>query len=285
MVDKSQFDSMQAYIYSLKNLWFRIESLDQKLPPFLEGATRDIMSGLKILPLTFNKCFPSFCRITVNKRVLDGENSRIAETKWLGCKPAKKVDSYGRMNLIGQSMLYGTFSVPTAVNELQPEIGDLVTLSEWTLKHPNTELIVYPIFWNMRQDKGYFQILNQYRKFIARFEKDIQGIFDTQMQFIADVMSKRISRENNNTYVFTASIANRILYIEMNGETEAIIYPSVKDTCKMDNIAIKPVSFDEKYKLKSVREYQIQVNSDELKMNLVTGQSSIFENGQIIWNN
>lgn len=282
MVDKSQFD---AFIYSLKNLWLRIESLDQKLPPFLEGATRDMIGGLKILPLYSNKCYPSFCRITVNKRVLNGENSRITETKWLGYKPAEKVDSYGRMNLIGQSMLYGTFSVPTAVNELKPELGDLVTLSEWTLKHPNTELIVYPIFWNMREDKGYFQILNQYRQFIAQFDKDIQDIFDAQMQFIADVMSKRIRSENNNVYVFAASIANRILNVEMNGRTEAIVYPSVKDTCRMDNIAIKPDVFDEKYKLNSVKEYQILRNTDELKMNLVTGQSLMFENGKIIWNN
>jgi len=284
MVDKSQFDYLRGYNYSLKNLWLRIESLDKKLPLLMEGAIKDMMSKLIILPLPFKKCFPAFCRITINRRLKENNNERITETKWLGYKPSCLVDSYGRMNLIGQSILYGTFSVPTAINELLPKPGDLVTLSEWTLKQQNTELLVYPIFWKMRESRSYFQILNQYRELITRFDKEIQSLYDTQMQFIAEVMSKPIKPENNNLYVFTSSIANRILNLEMNGEVEAIVYPSVKNSCRMDNIALKPDSFDEKYTLTSVREYQIQLNSDELKMNLVLGHSSKFENGKIIWN-
>lgn len=276
-------ESIESYNYALKNFWLRIEALEQELPPFLEGATKEMISGFKVLPLSFNKCFPTFCRLTVNKKVLNGSNKRLTETKWLGNKPKEIVDKYGRMNRIGQSILYGTFSVPTAVNEIEPEIGDLVTLSEWTLKEPNTQMIVYPIFWNMRKDLGYIQILNQYKSMISRFDKDVQSLFNIQMEFLAKVMSKRIHPEKNNLYVFTSSIANRIFNEEMNGETEAILYPSVKDTAKMDNIAIKPDSFIKKYRLKSVKEYIIQVNSDELKKNLVTGQTSTFDNGTIIW--
>jgi len=278
-------EAIESYNYALKNFWSRIEALDQELPPFLEAAIKEMMQGFKILPLSFNKCFPTLYRLTFNKNVLDGTNERLIETKWLGNKPADKVNKYGRMNLIGQSILYGTFSVPTAINELEPKFGDLVTLSEWTLKEPNTQMIVFPIFWNMRNDVGYFQILNQYRILISQFDKDVQSLFDTQMKFLADVMSKRINSEHNNLYVFTSAIANRIFNEEMNGETEAIIYPSVKDTAKMDNIAIKPNVFERNYQLMTVKEYIIRANTDELKMQELTGFSNNFVNGNISWHN
>jgi len=276
-------EAIESYNYALKNFWLRIEALEQELPPFLEGATKEMMHGFKILPLSFDKCFPTFCRLTINKNVLDGANERLTETKWLGNKPANKVNKYGRMNLIGQSILYGTFSVPTAINELEPKCGDLVTLSEWTLKEPNTKMTVFPIFWNMRNDVGYFQILSQYRSLISQFDQDVQSLFDTQMKFLADIMSKRIDSKNNNLYVFTSSVANRIFYEEMNGETEAIIYPSVKDTAKMDNIAIKPNVFETNYRLMSVKEYIIRANTNELKMQELTGFSNKFINSNISW--
>ena len=152
----------------------------------------------------------------MNKRLPENNNQRINETKWLGCKPADAVTSYGRMNFIGQSILYGTFAIPTAINELKPQIGDLVTISEWTLIEPNTEMVVYPIFWKMLKDKGYYQIVNQYNRLLSMYDDPIKQLIDARIEFVADIMSKRIN--HNNLYVFTSSIANKIYYEEINGE-------------------------------------------------------------------
>jgi hypothetical protein len=217
----------------------------------------------------------------VNKRPPENNNQRIIETKWLGCKPSDAVTEYGRMNFIGQSILYGTFAIPTAINELKPQIGDKVTVSEWTLIEPEKEMIVYPIFWKMASNAGFYQIINQYNTVISMYDKPVKELIDAQVEFIANVMSKRIN--HNNLYVITSSIANRIFFSERKEEIEAIIYPSVQDKTRIDNIAIKPDSFREKYKLNSVKEYQIKVNSDDLKMNMLTSYSTEFKNGEIIW--
>jgi len=274
-------EGIQSYIYALKNFWLRLEKIDQPLPPFLEGAIKDTIQNLKIIPLSFKKCFPKFCRLTVNKRLPENNNQRIIETKWLGCKPSDAVTEYGRMNFIGQSILYGTFAIPTAINELKPQIGDKVTVSEWTLIEPEKEMIVYPIFWKMASNAGFYQIINQYNTVISMYDKPVKELIDAQVEFIANVMSKRIN--HNNLYVITSSIANRIFFSERKEEIEAIIYPSVQDKTRIDNIAIKPDSFREKYKLNSVKEYQIKVNSDDLKMNMLTSYSTEFKNGEIIW--
>lgn len=281
MINNLNTEDLQSYIYALKNFWLRVETFDQKLPPLLEGAIKETIQNLKILPISFRKCFPAFCRLTVNKRLPKNNNNRITETKWLGCKPCDAVKEYGRMNFIGQSILYGTFAIPTAINELKPQIGDLVTISKWTLLEPETEMMVYPIFWNMAKNDGFFQIVNQYISFTSMYEKPVKELIDAQVEFIANIMSKRIS--NNNLYIITSSIANRIFFNGIKNEIEAIIYPSVQDKTRIDNIAIKPDSFRSKYRLNSVKEYQIKVNSDDLKMNLLTGYSTEFRNGDIIW--
>jgi hypothetical protein len=154
-------------------------------------------------------------------------------------------------------------------------------MSEWTLIEPETEMIVYPIFLKMAKNADFFQINNQYNSLTSMCEKPERELIDAQVEFIADIMSKRIY--HNNLYVITSSVANRIFFNGRKEEIEAIIYPSVKDKARIDNIAIKPDSFRSKYKLNSVKEYQIKVNSDDLKMNLLTGNSTEFKNGEIIW--
>jgi len=281
VINNLNTDGIQSYIYALKNLWLRLEKFDQPLPPSFEAEIKNTIQNLKILPLSFKKCFPKFCRLTVNKRLPENNNQRIIETKWLGCKLSDAVKEYGRMNFIGQSILYGTFAIPTAINELKPQIGDIVTISEWSLIEPEKEMIVYPIFWKMAKNAGFFQIVNQYNSLTSRYDKPVKELIDAQVEFIAEIMSKRIN--HNNLYVITSSIANKIFFNERKEEIEAIIYPSVQDKTRIDNIAIKPNSFWTKYKLNSVKEYQIEVSSDDLKMNILTGYSTEFINGEIIW--
>ena len=57
--------------------------------------------------LVMTEDFYELKRITINKNVI-GSNKRIYEIKYLKYPPAEKVTKYGRCNLPGQSIFYGS---------------------------------------------------------------------------------------------------------------------------------------------------------------------------------
>ena len=91
--------------------------------------------------LCAEKVVPTFKRLTVNKYLPENNNETVNEISLLKNPPAESVKKYGRANLINQSILYGTFILPTALLELNPEVGDIVTVSEWELKNENDALV------------------------------------------------------------------------------------------------------------------------------------------------
>ena len=108
----------------------------------------------RTLPIFFSlehkSRFPTIERITINKNVI-GKNKRIHNLEFLKYPPAEKVNKYGRCNIPGTSVLYGTFMKPTAMMEMAPRVGDLITISKWKLKD-DYELTYSPIFMNQPTD-------------------------------------------------------------------------------------------------------------------------------------
>lgn len=96
--------------------------------------------------LALKDCFSPIYRLTINKSVL-GFNKRIHEIDLLKYPPANKVTKYGRCNLPGQSVLYACFGHLTALNEIKPMKGDLITFSKWSVIN-NQKLKYCPIFKN-----------------------------------------------------------------------------------------------------------------------------------------
>lgn len=75
----------------------------------------------------------SLDRITINNRIL-GSNKRIKEIKFLKYPLKNMVVKYGRCNFPNQSIFYGTTMILTALNEMKPKVGDLITKTKRKLK-------------------------------------------------------------------------------------------------------------------------------------------------------
>jgi len=63
--------------------------------------------------------FPTIERLTINRRVV-GSNKRIYDIGQLKYPPPDKVTSYGRCNMKGQSVLYGSLGMLLLYSELRP---------------------------------------------------------------------------------------------------------------------------------------------------------------------
>jgi len=240
------------YLNSFRKLQEKIEKLDLSISPEDEEILLAQLMKVNLLTFGFSKIVPNFQRLTINKTLPDNSNSTITEIKFLKNPPENSVTKYNRANLKNQSVLYATFILPTALLENNPGLGDLVTISHWELINENTPLIVYPVF-DYYQTRN-LQLKQEFTKLIKDYPSDLQDIIIIDNCLVASYFSKYVEKGKEINYTFSAHIADRIFNKMYNGQIEAIIYPSVKDVTRTDNIALKPNVFNSKYKLVKVSE-------------------------------
>ncbi|MEP1939490.1 MAG: hypothetical protein ABJK11_08010 [Balneola sp.] len=286
---------MEEYLKSLEVLWSKIESIDFELPIELEKQIRTFIDAKFLIPeISFKRVYPSFERLTVNKRLPNNNNKRIDKIRHLYNPPSKYIRNYGRANLKNQSIFYATFLTPTAIDELKPEEGDLITISKWSILNREESLHVFPIFLPenvdsckkltgiVEQTKA-IELSLQYDELLKNYSNEEGKVILALQKFISNCFSKRISSETNNQYVVTASLANKLLYKMFDGTLEAITYPSVQDSTGIDNIALKPSVLSQKYALTKVTEFLVLKNSIDIKALPIHGVSNKFIGGKIIW--
>lgn len=272
---------MKSSLDTLNRLWSRIEKYNSQLPESIIQDTESKILNLDFQVFSFNKKIPQFQRLTINKELPNPKNERLSEAKWLYPRDPNTVNKFGRMNLKKETIFYGSFILPTLINEVKPDIGDIVTVSTWSLKDPKTEMLVFPSFKTDEFDPSFLSAQNIFLEQLKIYTKDQQSIILAQQNLFASVFSKNF--EFKSKFVFTASIAKNILSKVYEGQIEAIIYPSVQDTSKIVNIAIKPNVVLEKYRLSFIREYKILDNSEDLKVQEITGIAKGVRSGLILW--
>lgn len=207
--------------------------------------------------LVLSDVFEEINRITINKNVV-GANKRIHDIDFLKYPPANKVSKYGRCNLPGQSVFYSSFFSITALNEMKPKIGDLITQTTWRVKG-NQSLIYCPIFKNQPIDKEVlnprtFEINKLYENKIKIYPNSVRQQIDALVQFVTDAFTKRVNPNNHLDYIFSSYFSNKIFNEFENGTIEAIYYPSVQEKLSFENVAIKADVFDKKYELVKVHD-------------------------------
>jgi hypothetical protein len=230
--------------------------------------------------------FPIIERITINRKVIN-KNIRINEVSKLKYPPAECVKSYGRANLKNQSIFYGTFDFITAVKEMKPEKGDLITSSKWTLKNKFDTLVICPMFLRQPTNgSSNIHLLNLYNRFksdLKRFPPHESKLYFETHQFYSDCFAREV--KDNQGYILSAMLADKIFNQYENGIVDAIIYPSTRVDLQNSNIAIKKDSFDEKYELSDTIEKRLldySENGDRYVFERL-GESLKIDGNNVIW--
>jgi hypothetical protein len=281
-------EGIQSFIKTLHAFYQRIEILNFKFSEELEKLIIESFEPIKVYNILGEGIFPTIERITVNKRVI-GENARISEEKKLKYPPAECIKKYGRANLKYQSVLYGTFNFMTAIKEMKPEIGDLITVSRWKLKNENYSLVVCPMFLKQPSDGSTnYRLKTLYDWFIKELQKfptPVSNSYFELHQFYSKCFAREINPNDNQGYLITALLSDKILNKYKNGIVDAILYPSTKEDLRTENIAIKKESFDAKYQLSETIEkrlLKITNNGNRYEFERL-GESFKIEGNKIIW--
>jgi hypothetical protein len=230
-----------------------------------------------------------FQRVTINKRLFNGKNIRIEDISFLRNPPERIVSRYGRANLPKQSVLYATFDPLTALSEMRPEVGDLVTTSTWKLKM-DYDLCYSPVFKNSTRDgiihnEMALRSSMQYRNVLRKYDEEMAKQIDVLVKFMADCFAKDVDPSSHLDYFMSAYFANKIFYHFENGEVDAILYPSVRQSLTLTNIALKPEVFEQNYQIDLVEEGIVtgvpaQIGGWTFKG---TGYCKKFDGTKILW--
>jgi len=285
MLTKEQENNYLSSLYKLHNNSISISKSDSLIQDLFEKEAITFFQNFEIFFLPVRGNFPIIERITVNKRVNHSKNERIYEPQKLSYPPKKYISKYGRANLKEQSVFYGTFDFITAMQEMAPEIGDIITISKWRNMN-GQDLIVCPMFVSKPKiETKNIQMLNIYNLLHKEAQKKYCSNFIMNvMSFYAHCFAEEIDHTNNKTYIFTALLSDKILHQYENGIIDAILYPSVKNDQQTNNIAIKPTAFDRNYELyHTIEKRVISVEKNNEYRLEILGQSKKIMKDYIEW--
>jgi hypothetical protein len=165
--------------------------------------------------------------------------------------------------LPGQSVLYATIHGAychslVAMNEMEPNIGDVITETTWKVKASQT-LTYCPIFKNQPHGRDIinprmFEINLLHEEKLKEYPKNIRTRIDSLIRFVDDAFTKSVHSNNHLDYLFSAYFSDKILHNFEKGIIDAIYYPSVKNNLSFENLAIKTDVFENKYELFEVKD-------------------------------
>lgn len=280
---------------ALKDYWSKINDIEELPADLEEEISLFINDELELPDIAFKRTTPSFERITVNNRISKLGNSRITEIGYLKNPPPDCIKNYGRANLIGQSVFYGTFMRPIAIKEMRPNKKERYTVSKWVASDENNQIVVFPIFKPINDTKLYraLDIFEETREdeLTVQLEDMLNDLEEEQVNKIKELLAfiaqcfAQEAPPNNLTYFFTAHLANKIFTSVHSGNVEAITYPSVQDVTKIENIALKPEVVEIKYGLIEVSDYLVTTSNHDANQYLSNclGRTNQISDGAITW--
>lgn len=248
-IQVNTFKSLLGHVKAMSNT-----ELDETKADYIIKILNDLIEFKSFIVAELE--FPEIDRLTINRNILK-TNSRIKDINLLKYPPKELVKSYGRCNLPNQSVLYASFGPLMIMSEMRPKVGDLITTSTWK-NIDDTPLKITPIFKNQPANGtinlNSYNFNETYNKLLKQHPSNVAKEIDHLTQFIADAFSRRFKMNSNySNYVISAYFSNQILN-EYDDQVDAIFYPSVQQSLSFENLAIKPLIFDKKYRLIKVKE-------------------------------
>jgi len=215
----------------------------------------------------------NICRVVKNKSVLGEEKSipHVSLLSYPSKEIVKRIGQYNRANSPDYNVFYGAQTVNAALLETKPAIGDLITVSVWGNTNPEMEILSYPI----NHGKEAIMINADVRKGYTAFQaikKKNHPLLMKMMEIIFDFLGEEFSKQAHHhlDYFFSAFYSQRIFEnVDIpDWNYEAIIYPSVQNKFKYENLAIKPEVFDKRFRIRKIMEMVVDESYYDLDLPL-----------------
>jgi hypothetical protein len=244
-------------------------------------------------------------RLVVNEWVT-GNNKPVTNVSYLkypSLDIVKKANKFNRANTSNTNVFYSAENIDTALKETKPPLNRLVTVGVWKPKIQGKQFISYPI--------SHSEIAEQVNEGVSKATKALEdygnfnsSLFLNYMRYYFQLLGREFTKQVNHyfEYYMSSLFSERILtdYEEQNGSNsfyyDCIIYPSVGNGFKTDNLAIRPKVLDDDFYLEKIIEFEVEeafydkeyvlshpesITLARIKNVRVTNK--IDKNGNIIW--
>ena len=199
-------------------------------------------------------------RLVLNESVT-GKNHRITEARYLGYPPrevVRKLNRYNRANTPETNLFYSSENVDTTLKELRPPLNRLVTLGIWEPRttHP---FVSYPISHEraIGVNEGVEKALGAFTSRRQHVDPQVYDYLRYYLEVIGGEYVKPVG--HHQEYVVSAWLSERIFESrEHPWKFDCIIYPSVGNDLRTDNIAMLPAVVDERLRLRGAVEFEVE---------------------------
>ena len=242
----------------------------------------------------------SMYRVVVNESVQNSTDI-ITHKKYLTYPPihvVRRMNKLNRANTPKNTVFYASESIDSALNELKPRIGDVVTVGVWRPKE-NNEFNTYPI----SHSEEAFGVNNSSTNAKMAFQEqsknqdiDLTTLMEPYFKLLGREYSKPV--ENHIEYLISALLSDHILK-DHGGDKgqfnmDAIVYPSVGNKFSTTNFAFRRDVIKYRFDLTKVKTFEItdthyenspQPHPEQISFVSYSGfkQTSEIHGNEIIW--
>ncbi|MDM1410716.1 hypothetical protein HX038_08100 [Myroides odoratimimus] len=236
-------------------------------------------------------------RVVVNR-----DKKSITKKSLLSYPPlhvVKKLNKYNRVNTPNTNVFYCSETINTALNEIKPKVGDIVTVSIWEPIDKNRTFNSYPISHGANAygvNPHATNAMNAVNEFKKKTNKLFSRFIDPYFHLLGREFEKPIN--HHYEYLLSAMFSEKIFENNKRADTgfdfECITYPSVGNKFTTSNIAFRKDIIRHHFKLAKVVEFEVASEHydraqslDPFTINLVAIKNireakSIIDN-EIIW--
>lgn len=260
----------------------------------IERQVRSLLGlGYVTSPLYLNK--PTVYRVRANK---DVQCFDTVQNLWYP-KP-EFVLRRGRCNEVNAPVFYCADSDMTAIIELRPNVGDLLTVLEIKLKDSKSQPMVMTVGiheFTAKTNPKYGGVPPDQDKEHQLFLKE-EGLLETNPllnQYLTDVFMQVVDEDNEDGYKITAAIA-RIMFgqdefFNKDGtpapkqEVHGLAYPSIRADKFGANVAFTTNAADKLYRPVCATLVRVEEKIDETHytVGILKQSNSIAQDGTIEW--
>lgn len=209
-----------------------------------DDLRKDAVQFFNFIPEFKSDTYPlRIFRVSFNQRINGAPRQQLTKISELIGPPVERATRLGRASLPGQSVFYGALDPVTALWETQPQKGDYISLSEWSIR-PGKQLNVHYVFHpgrpmlNVESKDALEKHLTMQEQLHPIHREVITDLFS----FYTEEFMKPVAQGSEADYLFSALCSSNCIRPPRPSEgprvTDGIVYPSVKRALGVSNVAI-----------------------------------------------
>ncbi len=202
-------------------------------------------------------------RAVINSSVV-GEKKSLSKKRHLSYPPlhiVKQLGKFNRCNSPDKTILYSSESIDTALNELKPKVGELVSVGVW-VPDGDRKINSFPISHHPEAhgiNENSTAAMNAFLEQQKKLRPELADFLVPFFKILGREFSKPIS--HHYEYLISALFSSKLFSNQKRENTEfdieCIVYPSVGNKYSTSNLAIRSDVFRSRFKLKQVLEFEV----------------------------